>query len=193
MVPNLNISRTINMMQNRKPWDQAAPQMVNDMNALQEAIQKLQAKVFGDPPAAPDPPAPVPVIAPDPPTTVNGIKGSINIVGSRVSSQPGTKNIVVQPNAGMVNPQVADYAPAMSDSGKHIPYNSATPGTYTLPNPAPPDGWWVAVQCVGAGALTVDPNGLMLDTSASTLVHNQGQGSLIFSDGSNFWSMRGIS
>jgi hypothetical protein len=189
-VPNLNISRTLNMLANRKPWEHVSALMSNDLRAVEESIQKLQTKVFSDPPAAITPTITAPIDPPTPHTTVNGIAGNVNIVGSGVAAQPGSKNIIIKPNAGKVNLQTTNYTPASGDSGKHIPYNSSTPGTYTLPNPAPPDGWWIATQCVGTGTLTIDPNGLTLDTSTSPISRTQGTGSLIFSDGFNYWTCR---
>jgi hypothetical protein len=271
-VPNVDISRTINMLQNRKPWEHVAPLMSLDMHAMQEAVQKLQGKVFGDPPPTATPTAPAPVVTAAPTTTVNGITGQVQIVGSGVAALPGTSNIVIQPNAGgvLVNSPVAisnivetsgsvvtlataaspfmqvgasAYLAGLSvgtwlngltititsvsgsgivftdptahgaqassaetgtayaanvgaitaHSGKLLPFTGSPAATYALANPALKNGWYTAIQAVGAGGVTISPNGLLLDTSASSLVLTQLQGCLVYADGSAYWTMRGIS
>ena len=132
------------------------------------------------------------VVAPvTPQTTVNGLSGAIQIVGTGVSTQPASQNILVVPNAGGVNLQTASYAATTADSGMLIVFNSSSPLVYTLDNPAQSNRWWVAVQCVGSGGLTINPNGLLLDESVSNASAAQGKGMLIFCDGSNYYTMRG--
>ena len=79
-----------------------------------------------------------------------------------------------------------------------ISFNSSSPVTLTLPNPAPEltapesSGWWISVENTGTGALTIDPNSLLIDGSGSSLTLQQNQGVAIFTDGTNYYTMRGL-
>jgi hypothetical protein len=271
-VPNFNMSRTLNALQNKKPWEQVAPLMSQDLNNLQDSFQKVQGKVFGGTPAVSTPLVSAPVVVGSTSTAVNGITGEVQIVGHGVSTQPGTSNIIIQPNAGGVlvnspasisniaetagsivtltlapspfmqvgssvylsglsvgtwlNTQtvtlssvtgtgivfsdptahgtqasaaetglayVTDIPAVTAHSGGLIPFTGAAAATYTLANPALKNGWWVGIQAVGAGGVTISPNSLNLDGSGSNLAVVQHKGCLLFADGIGYWSMRGIS
>jgi len=93
---------------------------------------------------------------------------------------------------GFVNSQAADYTALAGDQGRLISYDSGSAHTLKLPATPPNSGWWIAVENVGAGALTINPNGLLLDGSSSSLVLQQNQGLAIFTDGLNYFTMRGM-
>ena len=90
-----------------------------------------------------------------------------------------------------VSTKTASYTALASDNGTLIVMNSSTAKTLTLPSASPGTWWSVAIQNVGAGTLTVSPNGLTIDTSSSNLSLPTGQGCDIYSDGTNYFTMRG--
>lgn len=69
--------------------------------------------------------------------------------------------------------------------------NNGTP-TLKLLATIPFNKWCMFVQYTGSGSLTINPNGLNIDGSASSLVLTQGQGVIIFTDGTNYFTMRGM-
>jgi len=89
--------------------------------------------------------------------------------------------------------KTASYAAVAGDSGKILSFNSASPLTLTLPSSPPSGTWNVRVQNAGSGALTVSPNGLTLDGGSSSVTLTQNQGLYISTDGSNYYTERGIS
>ena len=90
-----------------------------------------------------------------------------------------------------VSTKTANYTALASDNGTLIVMNSSTAKTLTLPSASPGTWWSVAIQNVGAGTLTVSPSGLLIDTSSSNLSLTTGQGCDIYSDGTNYFTMRG--
>lgn len=86
----------------------------------------------------------------------------------------------------------ASYAAVASDSGQPLVFNSATPVTLTLPASVVSADWFIVVQNIGAGALTVARNGRTIDGAAADLALVQDQGCLIYTDGANYWTMRGV-
>jgi hypothetical protein len=96
-------------------------------------------------------------------------------------------------SGGGVNEQAGDYAALATDSGKLIAMNKATAVTLTLPAVPPSATWWIVVENVGAGALTVDPNGPDLDGAALTLTILQNAGLLVYTDGIDYFTSRGVS
>lgn len=93
---------------------------------------------------------------------------------------------------GGVNVQTVGYTILSTDAGKIVVLNDASPATFLLPNPAPSSSFAVYVQNVGAGLLTLSPNGLTLDTSASSITIPTGQGTYISTDGTNYFTSRGL-
>ena len=101
------------------------------------------------------------------------------------------------PTTGGVNEQTASYAATAGDSGKLIVFNGASSPlvnpTLTLPNPPPSPQWNIFVENIGLGTLTISPNGLNLDGSASNLTPiATNQGVYISTDGTNYFSERGL-
>ena len=82
------------------------------------------------------------------------------------------------------------YTALASDHAKLIAV-SASAATVDLPATPPSPQWRCAVQATGVAA-TVSPNGLDLDGSTASLLLAAGQGSIFFTDGSNYFSMRGM-
>ena len=93
---------------------------------------------------------------------------------------------------GGVAVKTSNYTAVSGDNGTEIVFNSGSAITFTLPASPPSATWTVFFQNIGAGTLTVSPNGLTLDNSASSLSVAQGQGAVIFTDGTNYFTERGI-
>src|SRR5580704_4234604 len=104
------------------------------------------------------------------------------------------------PSTGGVSVKTANYTATIADMGTLLSFNSASAVTLTLPNPIPLNAlstpttetrWNISAQNIGVGALTISPNGLDLDGSASSLVLTQNAGVLIYTDGTNYFTERG--
>jgi hypothetical protein len=98
----------------------------------------------------------------------------------------------VAPSIGGVAPKTGDYTAVAGDSGKLLVMNSGSAHTIILPSSPPSATWVIAIQNVGAGTLTVSRSGLTIDTAASDLSVTTGQGTLIWCDGSNYFTERGL-
>ena len=88
--------------------------------------------------------------------------------------------------------KTASYSAVAGDNGKILSFNSASPVTLTLPAAPPSATWNIEVQNVGAGVLTISPNGLTLDGGSSSLTLAQSQGLYISTDGTNYFTERGL-
>lgn len=92
-----------------------------------------------------------------------------------------------------VSVKTTDYTAVLGDSGKLLTFSSASAVALTLPAVSPGSSWFVYVQNRGAGALTVNRNGNQLDGGTSNVVLIQNQGLMVFSDGTNYFTDRGVS
>jgi hypothetical protein len=92
-----------------------------------------------------------------------------------------------------VNSQAGDYSALTGDNGKLIVMSKATAKTLTLPAAPPSATWAIFVQNTGAGALTISRNSLTIDAAASDLTLVQGEGLVLFTDGTNYFTSRGVS
>lgn len=96
-----------------------------------------------------------------------------------------------------VNPQTGSspYAIADGDCGKLISRNQASAVLDTIAQAGSGglriSGWWTVYECRGAGGCTITPATSTID-GASSLVLTQNQGVMIFSDGSNYFTFRGV-
>jgi hypothetical protein len=108
---------------------------------------------------------------------------------------------LIGPATGFVQAKMGSYLAVRGDEGTLLSFNSASAATLTLPNPVPAhpqiiglsdSGWWILVQNIGAGTLTISPNGLLIDGSLSSLTLGQNQGILIFTDGTNYFTWHGV-
>ncbi|WP_341313887.1 hypothetical protein WN982_00320 [Paraburkholderia sp. IMGN_8] len=96
--------------------------------------------------------------------------------------------------------QTASYTLVTGDRAKTTVMNSASATTHALPTPtsgvssAFPVGWWGELQNIGAGGCTLTvPSGLKLDgVTNGTLSIPQNQGVSFFTDGTNWFTVRGI-
>jgi hypothetical protein len=96
------------------------------------------------------------------------------------------------PNTGGASAKTASYTATAADCGKLLVFNSASALTLTLPAAAPFAQWNISVQNVGSGVLAISRNGLLIDTAAANLTLNQNSGVVIFTDGMNYFTERGV-
>lgn len=96
---------------------------------------------------------------------------------------------------GTVNAQTGtSYTYLDSDYRKLVTHTNASAIAGTLPNAAGTgfdSGWWMDVQNRGAGTLTITPTTSTID-GASSLALTTGQGVRIYSDGTNYFTQRGM-
>ena len=97
------------------------------------------------------------------------------------------------PHVGGVLVVTDDYDLGGPDTGWTFIVNSASAVTVKLPAAVPmlnpQEGLWrIRIKNVGAGTLTIDPNGLNFDGSASTFTVPQGTGFEVSTDGTDYYS-----
>jgi hypothetical protein len=99
-------------------------------------------------------------------------------------------------------PQLPEYVNAQTgttytyvagDWGRLVTHTNAAAIAGTLPQASAtfPHGWWMDVQNRGAGTLTITPTTSTVDGAAS-LALTTGQGVRIVSDGTNYFTQRGV-
>lgn len=92
-----------------------------------------------------------------------------------------------------VNPQTGTtYTYLTTDFRKLVTHTNAGAIAGTLPQASAsfPAGWYMLVQNRGAGALTITPTTSTIDGAASITL-NQNEGTIIVSDGTNYFTLRG--
>lgn len=97
------------------------------------------------------------------------------------------------PNTGGTVVHTGSYTAVAGDCGVRLVFNSATAVTLTLPATPPFAQWTISVQNIGAGVLTIARNGLLIDTAAANLTVPQNCGVDISTEGTNYFTGRGIS
>lgn len=116
----------------------------------------------------------------------SGTAGALVATSGSTGQTTGTGLVV-----GGVNAQTTSYTAVSDDNGKIISFNDASAATLTLPAAPPFAQWNIFVENVGAGTLTVSPNGLDIDGSASSLTLATNSGLYISTDGTNYFTQRG--
>lgn len=107
---------------------------------------------------------------------------------------------LIGPGTGFVNSQTGNYTAVAADAGHLLSFNSSSATTLTLPNPvpAPPagageTGWFILVENIGTGTLTISNNTLTIDGVAGNLTLGQNQGVMIFADSNgNYETFHGV-
>lgn len=128
---------------------------------------------------------------------------NVNGINEIDFSLPGTTSATLTPgvvsivNAGFngVNSKTATYTIASTDNEKLVKFSSGSGVVANLPQPGTSsiDGNFVVwIANVGAGSVTITPASSQIDGGA-TLSLTTNQGVIIFNDGTNYWSVRGIS
>lgn len=122
-------------------------------------------------------------------TSVDG-SGGVQAIGGPITGS-GTLRA-----AGLVNAQIGiTYTFADDDRAKLVTTGNAAAIAATLPQAGAASaflaGWFVDVQNRGAGTLTITPTTSTID-GAATLAVPTGQGVRLFSDGTNYFTQRGM-
>lgn len=117
----------------------------------------------------------------------SGTAGAAVATSGGTQSTAGTALVI-----GGVNAQTNNYTAVAKDNGKLISFSSASALTLTLPAASPGAQWAIFVECVGSGGLTISRNGLNIDGAASNVVLGQNQGIYLTSDGTNYFTERGL-
>ena len=141
---------------------------------------------------------------PTPIRTVTSLPGSCNGGTAGVATDKVvlvTNNVGVEytclapntwiPTPGGVNSQTVSYLALNADNGKTIVMNGSSL-TLTLPNPPPSNNWKIFVSNLALSSLTVSRNGLNIDGAAANLSIAQNQGTYITTDGTNYFTQRGV-
>jgi hypothetical protein len=113
------------------------------------------------------------------------VSGSLGASGTGTVTSNRAVGVNVQSGAG--------YTVVLGDGGKIVSLSNASAQTVLLPGTVPAAGWWVDLQNTGAAAWTVSPNGHTLDGAATSELLATTYGSRIYSDGTNYFSQRGVS
>lgn len=134
------------------------------------------------------------------PYDVLNFRGSTFVCLTETTSDPLTSPsswAMVAQGTGGADAITGTYTAVANDYGR-LKYN-ATSSSVTLKLPAVPpknqDGsgsWWIAAQATSTGNLVINPNGLLLDGSGSNLTIGPAMGILIYTDGVNYFTMRGL-
>lgn len=103
------------------------------------------------------------------------------------------RNVSAYPLIGGVNPQTGtSYTIVADDHGRLVTLQNGAAVAVTLPTATSfVNGFWLMVENLGAGAVTITPTTSTID-GFPTLTLQQNQGAVIFSDGTNYYTMRGI-
>ena len=103
------------------------------------------------------------------------------------ASSPSSWTLFAQ-STGFTQVKTAAYVAGPGDEGTLLSFNAASAVTLTLPGTPPDSGWWVLVQNLSSNTLTINPNGLLIDTGSGSLTLAQFSGMLIFTDGTNYFT-----
>lgn len=120
-------------------------------------------------------------------TSVDASGGVQTVAGSAITAT-GTIRA-----AAVFNAQTGTtYTVLTGDRGKLVTLSNAAAIAVTLPVAGGtfPDGWFVDVQCIGAGTATITPTTSTIN-GAATLVLTTGQSARIVSDGTNYRALTG--
>ena len=114
----------------------------------------------------------------------------ISILQSVMLSGLGQQQLVAQQCPAGSSVHTSSYPALAADAGKLLVMNCATACTVTLPSVPQTPQWTVWVETIGSGAVTISPNGLNLNGSASsmTLPTAIGATALVSTDGSNYFA-----
>lgn len=120
---------------------------------------------------------------------------TLNLIGVvwTETGRAGTSGGGGSGNFGGTNVQSGTSYTALSgDAGALIAFTSGAPAILTLPATPPSATWAIQVEAVGAGGVTINRNGLLIDGAAANLTLTQNQGVIINTNGANYYTQRGI-
>lgn len=120
---------------------------------------------------------------------IDGVGTAITATNDATNSKV---DVTIANAIGTVLLEAAGYTILAGDYGKLISFNDASPLTATLPATPPAAPWFVAIENIGVGVLTVARSGNTIDAVAANLTLNQNQGAMIFSNGAAYYTERGM-
>lgn len=126
-----------------------------------------------------------------PKKATSSLRGTVKPDGTTMSVDGS--GVLSAANGG-VSVKTANYTAVAADNGTLLSFADSSPvtaHTLTLPATPPFAKWKIAVQNIGTAALTINRNGLLLDTVAANLTLNSGQGMDISTDLTNYFTERG--
>ena len=121
-------------------------------------------------------------------TSVDAGNGVETVSGSAITSTGTIRGAIA------INAQTGtSYTIVTGDRGKLITHSNGSATAYTLPQAGVsfPAGWFAYVQNLGAGTVTITPTTSTIDGAAS-LALTTNQGTIIVSNGTDYFTMRGI-
>lgn len=129
-------------------------------------------------------------------STINALTSIFLDSGSStlvLSDGTNYRALIIERNGVLVNAQTGtSYTILTGDRGRLITQSNAAASAYTLPVATTiRASWFTYVQNRGAGTLTITPTTSTIDGAAS-LALTTNQGCLLVSDGTNYFTMRGI-
>lgn len=131
-------------------------------------------------------------------STINALASIFLDSGSStlvLSDGTNYRALIIERNGVSVNAQTGtSYTFLSGDRGRLVTQTNASSSAYTLPVATTAGfgaNWFAYVQNRGAGTLTITPTTSTID-GAATLALTTGQGTLLASDGTNYFSMRGV-
>lgn len=130
------------------------------------------------------------------PYDVVEFNGSMYLCVVSTSGSPASSPadwVLFAQSTGLAQVKTGNYLAVSGDEGTLLSFNSSSAVTLTLPTVPPDSGWWLNVENIGTGVLTINPNGLNIDTLPGNLTLTQNQGMAIFTDGTNYFTFRGSS
>lgn len=93
-----------------------------------------------------------------------------------------------------VQVKTADYTIVLQDDATLLVMNSSAAHTFKVPaTPPARNGWFVYIVSIGTGTTTINRNGNNIDGAASNVTLTQNQGLLIGTDGTSYYTERGVS
>ncbi len=129
------------------------------------------------------------------------INGTVNttsqwVLSSKITAVDGTQALTytqftvnpasIAADTGVLTKTVG-YTVLSTDNGKWIVVNDASSATILLPAAAPTAPWFVGIINIGAGLVTISPNGLNLNGAASSTTLKTGQGTRVVTDAANYF------
>jgi hypothetical protein len=125
-------------------------------------------------------------------TTPAAPSGHTNVSWQTDGAGNDSAYVPTSASAGGTNVQTSTYLILTTDSGKNVVANSGSAITFNLPAASPSATFFVFVENIGAGTLTLSPNGLNLDGASSSLTIPTNQGVYVSTDGTNYFTSRGL-
>jgi|GEM_PF-2904777 len=125
-----------------------------------------------------------------PKRATGSLMGTVRPDGTTIVIAGGVITAVAAGGAQLLT---ANYTAVTLDANTLLVFNSPTPVTLTLPAVPPAAKWTIEVQNIGAGLVTIARSGLLIDTVAANFPLNQYSGVGVFTDGTNYFTERGVS